>query len=159
MKTIIYATTLLIALSLSQSAFANGIFQCRDANGVMTFTFTPCADEAPAAEQDNPGADQQQATAAVTKREVSTTASLSSNDQQQPAGRKDRLEALDASIARLEAELQDARQAYRRSLSAENRESDNRSYNQLTAEFDLRTSELVDEIARLQLEREAVLRF
>lgn len=153
MKTMIYATTLLIALSLSQSAFANGIFQCRDANGVMTFTFTPCKDEAPAAAQNNLESDQLQATAAVPKREVPT------DDGQQPAGRKDRLEALDASIARLEAELQDARQAYRRSLSAENRESDNRSYNQLTAEFDLRTSELVDEIARLQLEREAVLRF
>lgn len=122
----LFLTSCLVALlALSPSLFASGVYQCTGVDGEVTFSFVPCTE--PVFEQD-------------------TTA-----EKSEPAiPRIERLAQLDSDIASLEEELDNTKREYEDSLL----KTRGMARNDLTAEFDRSSTELIVRLNELQIERE-----
>jgi len=132
-KNIARAALLTSLMFSAASSFASGVFKCVDTHGNTTFSFTSCPSVA---------APVVSATASVTQEENKTS-------------RKVQLARLDASIMSLREELETLKHEYESSLV--NQYASERT-DDLTHHFDLQTSELFAELARLQEEKSRVFR-
>lgn len=114
--------TLLMALTFTHAnAYASGVFKCIDADGSTTFSFTTCP-----------------SIAAPVVKPVETSS-------EKP--RRVEVDHLNSSITLIQSELDALKKSYEQSLLAKHQNS--RS-DDLTHNFDAKSSELFQELARLQ---------